>query len=192
MIATLSGKILLSEADSLVIEVAGVGFRVHVPAPTRDHSHSGETVFLYTHLVVREDALTLYGFETKEGCDYFNLLLSVDGVGPRTALSILSVLNPDVIRRAVFNEQADVFTRAPGVGKKTAQKLLLYLQDKIKAVDGLEKIAAVSDADTEVLAALTSLGYSVIEAQSALQMIPRDAPQDVETRLRLALQYFSS
>jgi Holliday junction DNA helicase RuvA len=192
MIASLSGKVIQSEGDSVVIEVAGVGFRVYVPAPTRDRLQAGDMAFLFTHLVVREDALTLFGFETKEMCDYFHLLLSVDGVGPRTAISILSTLNPDAIRRAVFHEQAEVFTRAPGVGKKTAQKMLLYLQDKIKTVDGLPPMAIVSDTDTEVLAALTSLGYSVVEAQAALQVIPRDAPQDVETRLRLALQYFSS
>ena len=192
MIATLSGRVLETENDSVIIEVGGVGLRVFVPAPLRDRLRPGESIFLHTHLVVREDALILFGFETKESREYFTLLLGVDGVGPRIALSVLSALNPDLIRRAVFNEQSEVFTRAPGVGKKTTQKIQLYLQDKIKALDGLEKIATVSDADTEVLSALTALGYSVVEAQSALQSIPRDAPQDVETRLRLALQYFGS
>jgi holliday junction DNA helicase RuvA len=192
MIASLTGKIQHKDNDSLIVEVGGVGLRVYVPAPTRDHLQAGESVFLHTHLVVREESLTLFGFETKENCDYFNLLLGVDSVGPRTALSILSALNPDAIRRAIFSEQADIFTRAPGVGKKTAQKILLSLQDKIKDVSGLGAMAAVSDVDTEVLTALTTLGYSVVEAQAALQSIPRDAPQDVETRLTLALQYFSS
>lgn len=192
MIASLTGKVQHKDNDSLIIEVGGVGLRVYAPAPTRDHLQVGEGVFLYTHLVVREDALTLFGFETKEGCDYFNLLLGVDSVGPRTALSILSALNPDVIRRAIFSEQADIFTRAPGVGKKTAQRILLSLQDKIKDLDGLGTLTAVSDTDTEVMAALTALGYSVVEAQAALQSIPRDAPKDIETRLTLALQYFSS
>ncbi|MFZ6029450.1 MAG: Holliday junction branch migration protein RuvA [Chloroflexota bacterium] len=192
MIASLTGKVQNKDNDSLIVEVGGVGLRVYVPAPTRDHLQVGESVFLHTHLVVREDALTLFGFETKEGCDYFNLLIAVDSVGPRTALSILSALNPDVIRRAIFSEQAEIFTRAPGVGKKTAQKILFSLQDKIKDVDGLGTLTAVSDVDTEVLAALTALGYSVVEAQAALQSIPRDAPHDVETRLTLALQYFSS
>jgi holliday junction DNA helicase RuvA len=192
MIASITGNLLQTDSDSLIVEVAGLGFRVYVPAPTRDRLRPGETVFLYTHLVVREDSLTLFGFETKEICDYFHLLLSVDGVGPRTALSILSALSPDLIRRAVFSEQSEVFTRAPGVGKKTAQKIQLYLQDKIKDVSGLGSVAMVSDVDTEVLAALTSLGYSVVEAQAALQHIPRDTPQEVETRLRLALQYFGT
>jgi Holliday junction DNA helicase RuvA len=190
MIASLTGTIQHKDADSIIISVGGVGLRVYVPAPTRDQLQTDTTIFLHTHLVVREESLTLFGFETKETCEMFVLLLGVDGVGPRTALSILSALSPDAIRRAVFNEQSEVFTRAPGVGKRTAQKMLLYLQDKIKPADGLEKMASVSDVDTEVLAALTALGYSIVEAQAALQRIPRDTPQDVETRLRVALQYF--
>jgi Holliday junction DNA helicase RuvA len=153
--------------------------------------HPGESVYLYTYLVVRQDALTLYGFDTKEGREYFHLLLSVNGIGPKLGLTILSVLTPDAIRRAIFNEQADVFSRVPGIGKKTAQKILLYLHDRIKAIEGLEPIAMMSDVDTEVLSALTALGYSVVEAQAALQSIPREAPQDIEEHLRLALQFFT-
>jgi Holliday junction DNA helicase RuvA len=193
MIANMSGKIIQIEADSAIVDVGGIGFRILVPAPTRDHLHVGEMAFLYTQLIVRQDALTLYGFETKEGCDFFNLLLSVDGIGPRTALSVLSTLSPDAIRRAVFHEQADIFNSVPGVGKKTSQKILLYLQDRIKAVSGLEPVALMSDTDAEVLAALTTLGYSVVEAQAALQSVPRDIPpDDLEARLRIALQYFGS
>jgi holliday junction DNA helicase RuvA len=190
MIASLSGTVSYIGADSIILEVGGVGIKVHIPAPLRDRLRAGETTYLHTHLIVRQDALILFGFETNEGREYFELLMSVDGIGPKSALTILSVMNPDAIRRAVFNEQADIFTRVPGVGKKTAQKILLYLQDKIKAVEGLAPISAMTDVDTEVLSALTTLGYSVVEAQAALQSIPRDAPTDVETRLRFALQYF--
>lgn len=190
MIASLSGTVSYIGTDSIILEIGGVGVKVYVSTPSRDRLRAGETTFLYTHLIVRQDALMLYGFETSEGREYFELLLSVDGIGPKSALAILSVMNPDAIRRAVFNEQAEIFTRVPGVGKKTSQKILLYLQDKIKAVEGLAPIAAMTDVDTEVLSALTSLGYSVVEAQAALQSIPRDSPTDVETRLRLALQYF--
>ena len=190
MIASLSGTVSSIGTDHIVLELGGVGIKVYVPAPLRDRLRTGETTFIYTHLIVRQDALTLYGFETTESREYFELLMSVDGIGPRLALTTLSVMNPDAIRRAVFNEQGDVFTRVPGVGKKTAQKIVLYLQDKIKGVEGLTPMAAMTDVDTEVLSALTTLGYSVVEAQAALQAIPRDAPTDVETRLRLALQYF--
>jgi len=192
MIASLSGRIQEINSDSLVLDVGGVGLQVFAPAPLRDRLKPAETVFLYTYLVVREDALSLYGFDTKEGRDFFILLLGVNGVGPRLSLAMLSTLSPDAIRRAVFHEQADVFSRVPGVGKKTAQKIMLHLQDRIPMEAGLERIAAISDVDTEVLGALTSLGYSVVEAQTALQSIPRDTPQEVEARLRAALQYFTS
>lgn len=191
MIASLSGKVSLTSPDNIVVEVGGIGLRVYVPKPFSDRLRPGEPIFLHTHLIVRQDFMALYGFETAESRHFFELLLSVDGIGPKSALSILSVMAPDTIRRAVFNEQADLFTRVPGVGRKTAQKILIYLQDKIGKAEGLGAVAVMSDVDSEVLEALTALGYSVVEAQAALQSIPRDAPKDVETRLRLALQYFS-
>jgi Holliday junction DNA helicase RuvA len=118
-------------------------------------------------------------------------LLGVDGVGPRTALAVLSTLNLDTVHRAVFTDEPDLLSRVPGVGKKTAQKMVLYLHDRLKPISGLEKIASMSDSDSEVLAALTALGYSVVEAQTAIQSIPKDAPDEVEERLRLALQQFT-
>jgi Holliday junction DNA helicase RuvA len=189
MIASVSGKISHVESGSLIIEVGGVGLQVFVPSPVSDLARPGESVFLFTHLVVRQDLLALYGFDSPKGA-YFTLLLTVNGIGPKLALSILSTLTPDAIRRAVFSEQPEIFSRVPGVGKKTAQKISLSLQDRITTVEGLAPIAALGDVDSEVLNALTGLGYSVVEAQAALQSSPRDAPQDVETRLRLALQYF--
>ncbi len=191
MIASLSGRVQDILPDSVVIEVGGVGLQVFIPAPWRDGLRTGETISMQTHLVVREDSLTLFGFENRESKQYFSLLLGVDGVGPRLALSVLSTLSPDAIRRAIFHEQAEVFNRVPGVGKKTAQKILLHLQDRIPVEAGLEQAAAMTDVDTEVVAALTALGYSIVEAQAALQTIPRDTPQDVEARLRAALVYFS-
>ena len=190
MIATLRGEITQIEDNAVILEVGGVGMRVFVPAPLREKLNVGEVVLLQTHLVVREDSLTLYGFETGSDRQLFLLLLGVDGVGPKMALSVLSTLNVDTVQRAVFSEEPDLLSRVPGVGKKTAQKIALYLKDKMKPVSGLEKIASMSDTDSEVLAALTALGYSVIEAQTALQSIPRDAPDDVEERLRMALGYF--
>ena len=191
MIATLSGKVTHVEPGSLVVEVGGVGLLVYVPDPISDQARAGRAIFLHTYLVVREDSLALYGFETQEGRDYFQLLLGVSGIGPRLAVTILSKLTPEAIRRAVFSEQAEVFSSVPGVGPKTAQKISFSLQDKITKEEGYEPLAAMSDADSEVLSALVALGYSVVEAQAALQSIPRDAPEDVESRLRLALSYFS-
>jgi Holliday junction DNA helicase RuvA len=191
MIATLTGKVTYKEKDSLILSLGGVGITVFVPLPLADRVSPGDTLALHTHLVVREDALALYGFESREEKEFFVMLLGVSGVGPRLSLAALSALNPDAMRRAVFHEQADVFSRVPGVGKKTAQKILLHLQDKIKGVDDLAPVASLSDVETEIFEALVALGYSVVEAQAALQTIPKDAPPDVETRLRLALQYFS-
>ena len=191
MIATINGNITQVELGSLVVEVGGVGLQVYVPDPISDQVKAGQTLFLQTYLVVREDALALYGFDTREGRDYFKLLLGVSGIGPRLAVTILSSLTPEAIRRAVFSEQPEIFSRVPGVGAKTAQKISFNLQDKIPKDAGYEPLAAMSDADSEVLSALVALGYSVVEAQAALQSIPRDAPEDVESRLRLALVYFS-
>jgi holliday junction DNA helicase RuvA len=190
MIATLRGEVTQIEDTAIVVEVGGVGMRVFVPAPLRTQLKTGEVVLLYTHLVVREDALTLYGFESQADRELFNTLLGVDGVGPKVALSVLSTMTLDAIQRAVFAEEADVLSRVPGVGKKTAQKMALHLKDKLKPTDALSRVAAMSDTDGEVLAALTALGYSVIEAQTAIQAIPKDVPDDVEERLRIALQYF--
>jgi Holliday junction DNA helicase RuvA len=191
MIATLSGEVAQVEEGSIVIEVGGVGLRVSVPAPLRERVKPGEAAFLHTHLVVREDLLALYGFETAADRELFSLLLSVDGVGPKVALSVLSTLTHDTVQRAVFNEETDLLSRVPGVGRKTAQKIVLHLHDRLKPAGGLERIAAMSDADSEVLSALTALGYSVVEAQTAVQSLPKDSPQEVEERLRLALQYFT-
>jgi Holliday junction DNA helicase RuvA len=190
MIATLRGEISQIEDNALVVEVGGVGLRVFVPAPLRGQVKAGEAVFLYTHLVVREDALILYGFESQGDRELFNILLGVDGVGPKVAISVLSTMTIDAIQRAVFGDEPDVLSRVPGVGKKTAQKMALHLKDKLKPGDGLSKLAAMSDADGEVLAALTALGYSVVEAQAAIQSIPKDSPDDTGERLRLALGYF--
>lgn len=191
MIANLTGKITYKETDSLVIEVGGIGVQVFVPAALREGNSVGDKVSLHTHLVVREDSLTLFGFETREEKEFYVLMLGVSGIGPRLALASLSTLSPDAIRRAIFHEQPEIFSRVPGVGKKTAQKILIHLQDKISNIDTLEPISTITDVDTEVLEALVALGYSVVEAQAALQGIPRDAPEDVESRLLLALQYFS-
>jgi holliday junction DNA helicase RuvA len=190
MIATLRGEISQIEDNALVLEVGGVGLRIFVPAPLRSRSKAGEVLMLYTHLVVREDALVLYGFETQPERELFNTLLGVDGIGPKAALSVLSTLTLDAVQRAVFADETDVFNRVPGIGKKTAQKMAIHLKDKLKPMDALAAVAAMTDRDSEVLAALTALGYSVVEAQAAIQALPKDAPEETEERLRMALQYF--
>jgi len=190
MISSLLGELQHKEDNALVIAVGGVGLRVSVPKGIADKLTVGDKVFLHTHLIVRENDLSLYGFESAEDRKLFTTLLGVDGVGPKVALSVLSTLTLDAIQRAIFSEEPELLSRVPGVGKKTAQKMALYLKDRLKPADALSRVASMSDVDSEVLAALTALGYSVIEAQSAIQSIPKDASQDVEERLRIALQYF--
>src|SRR5215216_3365767 len=190
MIATLRGEISQIEDNAIILEVGGVGLRVFVPSPLRTRLKVGEALLLFTHLVVREDALTMYGFDSQADRELFNILLGVDGVGPKVALSVLSSMTLDAVQRAVFADEGDLLSRVPGVGKKTAQKMALHLKDKLKPTDALARVAAMSDTDSEVLAALTALGYSVVEAQAAIQSLSKDAPDNTEERLRLALGYF--
>lgn len=190
MIGTLRGNVSNNDEGRLIVEVHGVGYLVNVPALLKNQIRLGDNIFLYTRLVVREDSLTLYGFENIESCEIFDLLLGVNGVGPRLALSVISSLDTDVIRRAIFNEQVEVFNQVPGIGKKTAQKIMIHLQDRISGVEDLVPIAGYGETDNELLEALTGLGYSVVEAQAAIQSLPKDAPDNLEERLVLTLQYF--
>jgi len=194
MISSLRGTVLqLEPPDALVLEVGGVGFRVLVPATVFDELDSiGRTAFLHTHLIVREDALTLYGFASQEQRALFELLLTVQGVGPKLALAVLSSLSLDVLRRAVAGDQPEVLERVRGVGKKTAEKIVFSLKDKVRAEDLEKALGPVNEGDTEVLGALTALGYSVVEAQAALQSIPKGEGNSTEERLRLALRYFAT
>lgn len=191
MIATVRGRVIEIDADRVIIEMGNVGLWVSIPDQFRMSLSKGETISLHTHLVVREDSLTLYGFSTFEEREYFILLLGVNGVGPRLALTTLSTLNPTAIRRAVFSEQAAVFQRVPGIGSKTAQRIVLHLHGRITATDDLDGLVTMADTDSQVVEALIVLGYSVVEAQAAVQAIRKDAPDDVEERIRLALQYFA-
>ncbi len=191
MISTISGEIIGIGADNLTIDIHGIGFDVAVPKALTSEFHLGQRISLFTHLIVREDLLALYGFPTSEERAYFLLLLGVEGIGPRLALAVISTLSMDAIRRAVFSEQPEVFTRVPGIGKKTAQKIIIHLQGRIKTDQDYEPIRRFDDVDSQVFEALVELGYSVVEAQSAIQALPSDSPNQVEDRLRTALQFLS-
>jgi Holliday junction DNA helicase RuvA len=196
MISSLRGTVVqVSHPAFVVVEVGGVGFKVNVPGTVFDDLDGvGRSIFLHTYLMVREDALTLYGFSTEEQRALFELLLTVQGVGPRLALAVLSSLSLDVLRRAVSHEQPEVIDRVPGVGRKTAEKIVFALKDKLGAGEfGVASLAGgATDLDTEAMAALTALGYSVVEAQAAVQSVPRGQGESVEDKIRLALQYFST
>jgi Holliday junction DNA helicase RuvA len=192
MITSLRGLVQHIDTDFLVVEVGGVGLKVFVPSSVFEQVEGvGRALFLHTHLIVREDALTLYGFATEEQRTLFDTLLGVNGVGPKLALAVLSYVSPDTLRRAVGQEQPEVLDRVPGVGKKTAEKIVFHLKDKFGPGLPMGSGITIGEVDTEIIGALTALGYSVVEAQAALQSIPKDAPKDIEERVRLALQYFA-
>jgi Holliday junction DNA helicase RuvA len=194
MIRLVRGTVVANGKDHLVVDVGGsyggIGLRVFVPEPTAAQYKPTVPITLYTHLHVREDILALYGFPTEDELLMFELLLNVNGVGPRVALTTLSTLTPDALRLALANDEPAILARVPGIGKRTAQKIVLELKDKVMAPTGaLAALAQVTDLDTEVIEALTALGYSVVEAQRAIQRLPKDVTS-VEERLRLALSQF--
>ena len=192
MIASIHGQIEAVGKDHLIVRVGGVGVRVVVPTTVFQHVDGvGRNVTLHTHLAVREDALTLYGFLDAETCALFETLVGVSGVGPRLALAIISTLSLQLLHRAVAQGEPEILMRVPGIGRKTAEKLALELKNRLKFDVSVPSLTAITDLDADVIDALTALGYSIVEAQAALQSIPPEADQDLETRVRLALQYFS-
>ena len=191
MIASLQGQVIQIGEDNLIVEVGGIGYLVYVTEFLVQSQRRGEAVSLLTHLIVREDSLTLFGFQEQEEVSLFQELIKVNGVGPRLALETLSTHNPDVIKRAVLNKQEEIFAQVSGIGKKTAQKILLTLEDRISFTDAMVISPETAGINAEVQQALVTLGYSVLEAQAALQNLPEDAPLDLETRLTIALRFFS-
>ena len=188
MISYLEGTVIEKESDSITVMVNGIGLKVYVPQSLLGISEKGKEILLHTQLIVREDLLALYGFETKEEVEYFSLLMGVSGIGPRLALGILSTVGVDTVRRAVIQDQPDFLSRVPGVGKKTAQKVVLYLQGKISDSFENATLSNLHSADLEAIEALTALGYSLVQAQTAVQSVPKDTPDTVEDKIRAALQ----
>jgi len=191
MIASLYGRITARGDNYLVVEVGGVGFRVVVPQSLQDRSGGvGQDVRLFTHLHVRDTELALYGFRTVDELSLFELLLGVSGIGPRVALKIVAIASTEVLREAISCGDPSMLTRIPGVGRKTAERLMVDLKDKLGVSLQFVSYPALTDADAEVISALTSLGYSVAEAQAALHTLPQEE-LPLEERVRLALQYFA-
>ena len=189
MIVSLRGRVIGSGRDHVVLEVNGIGYQVFTPDPHLMPLSS--EVYLHTVMIVRDEVFSLYGFADSIASELFRNLLRVGGIGPRLALAILATMRTDSLRLAIQGERADLLTRVPGVGRKTAEKIVLELRDKLGDRTGILPGAALSESDSEVLDALTALGYSLVEAQTALQSLPADAPDAIEERVRLALQFFT-
>ena len=189
MIAGLHGRVSSRAADHVVLDVHGVGYQVFTPDPGQ--LSPGSEQQLHTVLVVRDDSLSLYGFTSVGESELFRNLIRVSGIGPRLALAVLATMDADSLRQAVLGDRPELLTRVPGIGRKTAGRLIIELRDKLG--DDLTTLpgVALSDTDAEVLDALVALGYSLVEAQTALQSLPADSPEPVEERVRLALQFFA-
>ncbi len=186
MIAWIQGPVIAVEEDAIIVLVGGVGFRLHVAEPLA--YQVGEEARLHTYLHVRENELSLYGFTDEESRALFLLLISVSRVGPKAALNLLRTLSPETLRSAILNRQPALLARAPGVGKKVAEAIILHLHDRLGKLS--HGMGGVAD-ETEVIDALTALGFSVVEAQRAVQQLPRGEDLPLEEKIRLALAALS-
>lgn len=187
MIATLHGTLQARTDDALIVNVGGVGFRVRVPTHTLANLGAlGSQVHLFTHLHVREDELALYGFATEDELHLFETLLTVSGIGPKVGLGILSAAPADTLRVAIAQGNVEALTAIPGIGKKTAQRLILELKGKID-VSGLGEVSELTPLDKDVMDALINLGYSAAEATRAARAVPANVTT-IEERVRVALQ----
>ncbi|MFA5309078.1 MAG: Holliday junction branch migration protein RuvA [Dehalococcoidales bacterium] len=190
MIASLTGKIESLNGDSAIVNVGGVGFRAYMPTSALSTiGKPGDTVKVFTHLHVREDNITLYGFPTAEELWLFETLLGVTGLGPKLSLAMLSALTPDQITMAIATGSADMLDMIPGIGKKVAGRIILELKDKIGAGWAATPATEMTRENADVLGALTSLGYSAGEAVKAVAALPADPKLKLEDKVKLALQY---
>jgi Holliday junction DNA helicase RuvA len=191
MIASIKGKLESLGSDFAIVNVGGIGLRVYMPTSTLSIlGSSGGDVKLYTHLHLREDNATLYGFASNEELELFQTLINVSGLGPRMALVMLSALDIEQLTMAIATGSIELLTGIPGIGKKMANRLVLELKDKIGAGLITTPLAELAQENADVLAALTSLGYSVSEANRAVANLPRDQGLNLEEKVKLALGYF--
>ena len=191
MIASLSGKVESLGSDWAIINVSGIGFQVYMPTSTLSTlSTIGEEVKLHTHLYLREDNATLYGFTSAEELGLFQTLISVSGLGPKLAVAMLSAMNVEKLTMAIATGSTDLLAEVPGIGKKMANRIILELKEKIGAGWLGVPAAELAQENADVLAALTSLGYSVSEANRAVATLPPSSDLSLEERVKLALQYF--
>jgi Holliday junction DNA helicase RuvA len=187
MIGRLTGTLSDKNPPQVLVDCHGVGYEVDVPMSTFYNLPGlGEKVSLLTHFVVREDAQILYGFGSASEREAFRQLIKISGVGPRTALAVLSGMSVNDIAQAVTAQDASRLVKVPGIGKKTAERLLLELKDKIGADIGAGGAAPASDAQADILQALVALGYSDKEAQASLKALPKDV--GVSEGIKLALK----
>ena len=202
MIAFVRGTAVDMTENSVIVEAGGIGYEIYMTGTDLSQIQMGEEVKIHTYFNVREDAMQLYGFRSKDDLQMFKLLLGVNGVGPKAAVGVLAGITADELRFAILSDDVKTLSKAPGIGKKTAQKLILELKDKMKLEDAFElKLAheqekavaglgEISDGRQEAVEALVALGYSSTDALRAVRKVTDVAPDDVEGLLKAALKNF--
>lgn len=199
MISYIKGELTEVFEDTVVVETNGIGYNIRVPGSVLDRLPSvGSSVRIYTYLYVKEDAMNLFGFLNRDDLSVFKLLLNVSGIGPKGALAILSTIGPDDLRFAVLSEDVKTISSAPGIGAKTAKRLIIELKDKLKlaevfetALANKEKVSSENDvllAKNEAVEALVALGYASAQAMKAVQQVENAEEKDSEQILKEALK----
>lgn len=203
MISYIRGILAEKEEDQIVVEASSIGYEIHVPLSFLEELPPvGEEVRIYTYLQVKEDALNLFGFRSRQDLKMFKQLLGVNGIGPKGALGLLSAMRPDDLRLAVISGDAKAISKAPGIGLKTAQRLILDLKDKISVEEILMtdqeetgttpvRTGGLPDAGKEAVDALTALGYSAMEATKAVRQVEITGKMTAEDVLKASLRHLS-
>ena len=190
MIASLQGIIDAASQESMIVNVNGVGFKVSVPTSVLSEMGAvGREVKLYTHLHIREDDMSLYGFGSIDELRLFETLITVSGLGPKTAMGMLSAMRADQVAMAIASGSVEILTTIPGIGKKTAERLILELKDKVGGVLISAPAGRAAQENADAVTALISLGYSVAEATRAVGTLPTGHKLSLEEKVKLALQY---
>jgi Holliday junction DNA helicase RuvA len=191
MIARLKGSVVKNNLDSIILDVNGVGYKLSV-LPRAIGDINSEEIF-FTHLYVREDQMSLYGFKKESELYLFELLISVSGIGPKAAMGILSAGDIEMLKKAIAEGRSDILKSVPGVGKKIADRAILELQGKISFGEGTNLPGKMSEDDDNVVGALVHLGYRKQEAQKVVQeLVEKTEGQSVEEKVKQALKYFGS
>lgn len=190
MIGSISGTVRHKDLQSLLVDVGGVGYKVFSTTEAVLEAALGEPIFLWTHLSIRENAHDLFGFKDKEALETFELLISIPGIGPRTALGILNVATPSMLRQAVATEDTSYLTKVSGIGKKNAEKIVLELKGKLHTTTADKGVNVRMESDA--LEALVSLGYSERDARDALKRLSsNEETEDTSERVKQALRLLS-
>lgn len=191
MIGKLTGTVSFLGPALILVDVSGVGYKIHASPDTIAALKKDEEASLWTYLAVREDSLDLYGFETKEEADFFELLIGISGIGPKSGLGILSVAPVKTLKSAISSGDTSYLTKVSGIGKKTAEKIVLELRDKFGALEDAGG-EVLRKEESDALEALKALGYSASEARGALKQIGDDAAEGTNERIRQALKILGS